>query len=75
MTHEATLDLTLLLATCLVTAVAGLLVWLRVRVPGAKALALLLAACALGTGAYALEFATPSLAAKIDLEKLLTIGS
>jgi len=37
-THEATLDLTLLLATCLVTAVAGLLVWLGVRVPGAKAL-------------------------------------
>ena len=75
MTHEATIDAALLLATCLVTAVAGLLVWLRVRVPGAKALALLLAACALGTGAYAMEFVTPSLAAKIDLEKLLTVGS
>ena len=75
MTHEATIDLTLLLLTCLVTAVAGLLVWLRVRVPGAKALALLLAACAVGTGAYALEFATPLLATKIDFEKLLTVGS
>ena len=75
MTHEATIDLTLLLVTCLVTTLAGLLVWLRVHVPGAKALALLLAACAVGTGAYALEFATPSLAAKIDLEKLLTVGS
>jgi PAS domain-containing protein len=75
MTHEATLDMMLLLATCLVTAVAGLIVWLRVRVPGAKALALLLGACAVNSGAYALEFATPSLAGKVDLEKLLTVGS
>ena len=75
MTNEVTIDLTLLLATCLVTAVAGVLVWLRVRVPGAKALALLLFACALNTGAYALEFATSSLAVKADLERLLTVGS
>jgi hypothetical protein len=75
MTHQATVDMTLLLVTCLVTTSAGLLVWLRVRVPGAKALALLLFACALNTGAYALEFATPTLAAKADLEKLLTVGS
>ena len=75
MTHQATIDMALLLVTCVVTATAGLLVWLRVRVPGAKALALLLAACALSTGAYALEFATPSLASKAQLEKLLTVGS
>ena len=75
MTHEASMNFSVLLAACVVTGVAGVLVWMHVRVPGAKALALLLFACSLNTGAYALEFATPSLAAKSDFEKLLTVGS
>jgi putative nucleotidyltransferase with HDIG domain len=75
MTHAATLNFALLSATCIVTAAAGVVVWLRVRVPGARALALLLLACALNAGAYALEFTTASLTTKVAFEKILTVGS
>jgi hypothetical protein len=75
MSHLATVNLALLLGICVVTVVAGAYVWLRVRAPGARVLALLLLACALNSGAYGLEFATASLSAKESLEKLLTVGS
>ncbi len=74
MSHVATLNFALLFATCLVTAAAGVFVWLRVRVPGARAMALLLFACALSAGASALESTTVSTAAKEVLEKVLTVG-
>jgi PAS domain-containing protein len=74
MSDEATINFALLLTACIVTSAAGVLVWLRVRVPGARAMALLLFACALSAGASALEFTTASLAAKEALEKLLTVG-
>ncbi len=74
MSHEATVNFALLLATCSVTAGVGVYVWVRVRVPGARAMALLLFACALSSGASAFEFTTDALAAKVALEKLLTVG-
>jgi putative nucleotidyltransferase with HDIG domain len=75
MSHLATVNFALLLATSIVTAAAGVFVWLRVRAPGARVLALLLFACALNSGAFGLEFATDSLAAKQAFEILLTVGS
>lgn len=75
MSHLATVNFVLLLGMCAVTAAAGVFVWLRVRAPGARVLALLLFACALNSGAFALEFATDSLAAKQAFEILLTVGS
>ena len=75
MSHLATVNFALLLGTCVVTAAAGVFVWLRVRAPGARVLALLLFACALNSGAFGLEFVTASLAAKEAFEILLTVGS
>jgi putative nucleotidyltransferase with HDIG domain len=75
MSQLAAVNLVLLLGMCVVTAVAGAYVWLRMRAPGARVLALLLFACALNSGAFGLEFATTSLSAKAALEKLLTVGS
>ena len=71
----ATVNFALLLGMCVVTAAAGVFVWLRVHAPGARVLALMLLACALNSGAFGLEFATTSLAAKETLEKLLTISA
>ena len=75
MSHLATVNFALLLGTSIVTATAGVFVWLRVRAPGARVLVLLLFACALNSGAFGLEFATESLAAKQAFEILLTVGS
>ena len=75
MSHLATVNFALLLGMCVVTAAAGVFVWVRLRAPGARVLALLLFACALNSGAYGLEFATTSLAAKAEFEKLLTVGT
>jgi len=75
MSHLAAVNFILLLGMSIVTAAAGAFVWLRVRAPGARVLALLLLACALNSGVFGLEFATTSLAAKVALEKLLTVGS
>lgn len=75
MSHLATVNFVLLLGMCAVTAAAGVFVWLRVRAPGARVLALLLFACALNSGAFALEFATASLTTKVAVEKILIISS
>jgi PAS domain S-box-containing protein len=75
MSHLATVNLALLLAVSIVTAAAGVFVWLRVRAPGAHALALLLLVCALNSAAFGLEFTTASLAAKGALEQFLTVTS
>ena len=75
MSSEATLNLALLLTTALVMCVAGVVVWLRVRVPGARVMALMLFALALNSGAYGLEFTTTALGSKIAWEKVLTVGS
>jgi PAS domain S-box-containing protein len=75
MTHLATVNLMLLLTMSVVTAAAGVFLWLRSRAPGARALALLLLVCALNSGAFGLEFTTGSLSAKIALEKLLVASA
>ena len=75
MSSEATLNLSLLLVTALVMCGAGVFVWLRVRVPGARVMALMLFALALNSCAYGLEFTTVVLSTKITWEKLLTVGS
>lgn len=75
MSHLATVNFVLLLGTAIVTAAAGAFVWLRVRAPGARVLALLLFACALNSGAFGLEFATASLTTKEALEKLLIVSA
>ena len=75
MSDLATVNFVLLVGMCVITAAAGVFVWVRLRAPGARVLALLLFACALNSGAYGLEFATTSLAAKEEFEKLLTVGS
>src|SRR5665648_99777 len=75
MTHLATVNFVLRLGMCAVTAAAGVFVWLRVRAPGARVLALLLFACALNSGAFDLEFATASLTTKVAVEKILIISS
>ena len=75
MSHLATVNFVLLLGTSIVTAAAGVFVWLRVRAPGARVLALLLFACALNSGAFGLEFATASLTTKAAFERLITFSS
>ena len=75
MSSLATVNFALLLGMCVVTAAVGVFVWLRVRAPGARVLALMLLACALNSGAFGLEFATTSLAAKETLEKLLIVSA
>lgn len=75
MTQLATLNFVLLIATSVVTAAAGVFVWLRLRTPGARVLSLMLLACALNSGAFGLEFATTSLATKVALEKLLVVSA
>jgi PAS domain-containing protein len=75
MSSLATVNFVLLIGMCVVTAAVGAFVWLRVRAPGARVLALMLLACALNSGAFGLEFATTSLAAKETLEKLLTFSA
>jgi len=75
MSHLATANFALLLGMCVVTAAAGVFVWLRLRAPGARVLALLLFACALDSGAFGLEFATTSLTTKVAFEKLLTVSA
>jgi HD-GYP domain-containing protein (c-di-GMP phosphodiesterase class II) len=75
MSDLAIVNFVLLLGMSLITAAVGVFVWLRVRAPGARVLALLLFACALDSAAYGLEFATASLAAKEAFEGLLTVGS
>jgi len=75
MTQLATLNFVLLLATSVVTAAAGVFVWLRLRAPGAQVLSLMLLACALNSGAFGLEFATTSPATKLALEKLLVVSA
>jgi PAS domain-containing protein len=74
MSDVAILQFGLLLGACGITAGAGVYVWLRVHVPGARAMALLLFACALTSGASALQFTTDSATVKVALEKLLTVG-
>jgi putative nucleotidyltransferase with HDIG domain len=73
MSDLATLNFALLLGMAVVTAAAGVFVWLRVRAPGARVLAFLLLACALNSAAFGLEFATASLTAKEAFEKVLTV--
>jgi putative nucleotidyltransferase with HDIG domain len=75
MSDLATVNFALLLGMCVVTAAAGAFVWLRLRAPGARVLALLLFACALNSGAFGLEFAIASLTAKVAFETLLTVGA
>jgi PAS domain S-box-containing protein len=75
MSQLATVNFVLLLVMFAVTAAAGVFVWLRLRAPGARALALLLLACALNSGAFGLEFTTGSLSAKVVLEKLLVVSA
>jgi hypothetical protein len=75
MSHLASFNLALLLGASIVTAAAGVFVWLRVRGPGTRVLALMLLACALNSGAFAVEFATRSLATKVVVEKILIINS
>ena len=71
----ATVNFALLLGMGIVTAAADVFVWLRVHAPGARVLALLLLACALNSSAFALEFATQSLATKVDIERILIISA
>ena len=74
MSQRALVDMGLLLATAATASAAGVAVWLRVRVPGARAMALLLFATAANCAVFAAEFATTSVAAKLGLEQALLVG-
>ena len=74
MSGAALVSFVLLFATATVATVAAVLVWARVRVPGARAMALLLGAVAANCVLYACEFAATAVSAKLAFEQALLVG-
>ena len=74
MSDAALINFVLLLTTAAIATVAGVLVWARVHVPGARAMALLLFGTAANCALFGAEFAVTSREAKLALEQALLVG-
>ena len=74
MSDGALFNFVLLTATATIATVAGVLVFVRVHVPGARAMALLLFGTAANCVLFAGEFVTASREVKLALEQALLVG-